>query len=94
MPVSSIDWVESADNYVQLHCGQRQHLLGETLASLESRLNPSKFARIHRRRLINLARVIAVHPMFNGTYEVELSGGLRLASGQQYKARILSILKN
>lgn len=94
VPVASIDWVESADNYVQLHCGQRQFLLGETLSSLESRLNPGKFARIHRGRMINLARVIAVHPMFNGTYEVELSGGLRLASGRQYKTRILSILKN
>ena len=94
VPVASIDWIESADNYVQLHCGHRQHLLGETLSSLEGRLNPSRFARIHRRRIVNLARVIAVHPMFSGTYEVELSSGARLASGRQYKAKILSMLKN
>jgi len=94
VPVSTIDWVESANNYVQLHCGTRVYSLGESLTSLEGRLNPARFMRIHRGRMINLTRVIAIHPMFNGTYEIELAGGLRLGSGRQYKEQIQTILKN
>lgn len=34
VPVESIDWIESANNYVILHCGTRQHLMTETLTTL------------------------------------------------------------
>ena len=92
--VESIDWIESADNYVQLHCGPRKHLLAETLSSLDRRLNPTLFLRIHRGRIVNLSRILAVHPLLSGTYELELRGGTRLTSGRQYKAAIQAVLQN
>jgi two-component system, LytTR family, response regulator len=88
----SIDWIESANNYVQLHCGAKQYLLGETLTSLESRLDPAKFVRIHRGRIINTKQIVAVHPLLSGTYEVELVGGLRLTSGRQYKQNVQNLI--
>jgi two-component system, LytTR family, response regulator len=94
VPVETIDWIESANNYAQLHCKGREYLLGETLTSLESRLDPDRFVRIHRRRLANISRVVAVHPMFGGTYELELQGGFRLATGRQYKDAIQALIKN
>jgi len=94
VPVDSIDWIESANNYVQMHCGPRQHLLAESLSSLESRLNPARFLRIHRGRIVNLSRILAVHPLLSGTYELELRGGTRLCTGRQYKAAVQAILRN
>lgn len=94
VPVDSIDWIESANNYVQLHCAARDHLLSETLTSLEKRLDPSKFLRIHRCRIVNLTRIIAVHPMLSGTYEMELRGGKRLGTGRQYKDVVQLLIKN
>jgi two-component system LytT family response regulator len=94
VPVLSIDWVESANNYVQLHCGPKQYLLGETLTNLEHRLNPGKFIRIHRCRMVNLSRILAIHPMFGGVYEIELNGGVRLPTGRQYKEQIRALLKS
>lgn len=88
VPTDAIDWIESANNYVCLHCGPKNYLLGETLTSLEARLNPAKFARIHRRRIVNLARVLAVHPLFGGVYEMELRNGTRLGTGRQFKSAI------
>jgi two-component system LytT family response regulator len=90
----AIDWIESANNYVQLHCGPRQYTLGETLTSLENRLDPQKFVRIHRGRIVNLARLTAVHAMLGGTYEIELRSGERLSSGRQYKDAIQAIIKS
>jgi len=37
--IESIDWIESANNFVELHCGPKHYLLGETLTGLEGRLD-------------------------------------------------------
>ena len=73
--LDSVDWIDSANNYVELHCGPRTHLLGEALSSLEKRLNPDKFLRVHRCHLVNISRIVAVYPVVNGTYEIELRSG-------------------
>jgi two-component system LytT family response regulator len=85
VPVESIDWIEAANNYVLLHCGSKQHLLGETMTSLEGRLDPAKFARIHRGRMVNVRKIVALHPLFSGTYALELKSGVRITTGRQYK---------
>jgi two-component system LytT family response regulator len=85
IPVASIEWIESANNYVQLHCGAKSYLLSESLTHLESRLDPVRFIRIHRGRIINVARVLGVRTMLSSTYEVELRSGTRLTTGRQYK---------
>ena len=92
--VESIDWIESANNYVQLHCGSRHHLLSESLTNLEGRLNPARFLRIHRGRIVNLSRIEAIHPLMGGTYELELRSGTRLTTGRQYKNQIQTLLRS
>lgn len=94
VPMDRIDWIESANNYVQLHCGPRQYTLGETLTSLEHRLDPAKFLRIHRGRIINIGHIAAVHAMLGGTYQIELQNGARISTGRQYKHAIQAVIKN
>jgi two-component system LytT family response regulator len=94
VPVDSIDWIESANNYVQLHCATRQHLVSETLTSIEKRLDPRKFRRVHRCRIVNLSRVVAVHPMMSGAYEMELRGGTRLTTGRQYRDAVQELIRH
>jgi two-component system, LytTR family, response regulator len=93
VPVESIEWIESADNYVQLHCGAKTHLLGETLTGIQERLDPRKFRRIHRCRIVNVSRISAIHPIVNGTYSIELNNGVRIASGRQYRDAVQTLLK-
>jgi two-component system LytT family response regulator len=93
VPVESIDWIESANNYVQLHCGTRHHLLSESMTNLEGRLNPARFLRVHRGRIVNISRIEAIHPLMGGTYELELRSGTRLSTGRQYKNQIQSLLR-
>jgi two-component system, LytTR family, response regulator len=57
IPVSEIDWIEAEDKYVRLHCGAKSYLERGTLSSLAERLDPSRFARVHRRAMINLERI-------------------------------------
>jgi two-component system LytT family response regulator len=55
--VDAIDWIESADNYVELHAGSERHLVRTTLTELASRLDPATFVRVHRTAIVNLRRV-------------------------------------
>jgi two-component system, LytTR family, response regulator len=93
VPVDTIDWIEADDNYVRLHCGRSRHVLGETLTSLERRLDPKRFLRIHRSRMVNRSRVVAVHVLLGGTYELELRDGTRLASGRNYRDAVQRLIR-
>jgi two-component system LytT family response regulator len=94
VPVDSIDWIEAADNYVRLHCGRARHVLGETLTSLERRLDRRRFLRIHRSRMVNRSRVVAVHVLLGGTYELELRDGTRVSSGRNYRDTVQKLLRS
>jgi two-component system LytT family response regulator len=86
--VRDLDWIEAADNYVELHVGTQVHLLRETLSSVERRLSPAAFARIRRDAIVNLERVRAVRPAEDGDFEIVLRDGRTLALGRTYRARV------
>lgn len=90
--VEEIDWVEAADNYVRIHSGRESHLIRETLQSLESRLNPEKFLRIHRSTLVNLDRIRELRPIFHGDYLVKLNDGTELTLSRNYREKLLEPL--
>ena len=78
VPTRDVDWVEGADYYVKLHVRNTVHMLRETLASLEQRLDPRKFLRIHRSAIVNLTRVRAVEAAARGEGVAVLVDGSRL----------------
>jgi len=87
-----IDWVEAADNYVRLHVGPESHLLRETMGSLETRLDPTKFMRIHRSTVVNIDRLKELQPWFHGDYIVTLQDGTRLNLSRTYRDRVIDLL--
>jgi len=93
VPVEKVDWVESANNYVLLHCGCKTHLLSETLSGLEKKLDPAKFSRVHRGRIVNISRIVTVHTMMNGIYELELTTGARLSTGRQFLDAVQRLIR-
>jgi len=86
--VAEIDWIEAADNYAALHVAGEEHLLRETMNSLEQQLDPAKFLRIHRSRIINIQRLKELRPLLGGEYEIRLQDGTRLESGRRYRGRL------
>jgi len=86
--VDELDWVEAADNYVNLHIGKDAHLMRETMSSLESRLPPAKFMRISRSTIVNLERVQELQPMFHGEYVVVLKTGAKLTLSRTYRDKL------
>ncbi len=82
---ADVEWIEAADNYVRVHAGGQRHLLRETIRALEGRLDPARFARIHRSAIVNLARIRELQPTFNGEYAVLLDTGARLTLSRSYR---------
>lgn len=90
--VEEIDWVEAADNYVRIHAGRESHLIRDTLQSLESRLDPEKFLRIHRSTLVNFDRIRELQPIFHGDYLVKMNDGTELTLSRSYREKLLEPL--
>lgn len=78
VPVERVSWFEARGDYVAAHAGSTRHLLQVSLSHLERRLDPARFVRIHRSRIVNLDRVAAFRPEGRGLV-AELEDGTRLA---------------
>ncbi len=86
--IEDIDWIEAADNYVDLHVGKQSHLLREKMSVLETRLAPDKFVRISRSTIVNVERLKELQPLYHGTYAVILQDGTRLTLSRNYRDKL------
>ncbi|HSH15009.1 MAG TPA: LytTR family DNA-binding domain-containing protein [Verrucomicrobiae bacterium] len=82
---TEIDWVEAADNYVKLHLGKVEHLMRETLSSIEQRLGGAGFVRISRSVIVHPRTVRELQPLFHGDQAVILKDGTRLTLSRTHR---------
>jgi two-component system, LytTR family, response regulator len=92
--VEDVEWMEAAENYVELHVGGVQYLLHVTMNSLEKSLDPEIFLRIHRSIIVNLRRIKHVQSAAHGEYLITLRDGARLQSGRTYSERVRALIAN
>lgn len=83
---ADIDWVRADGNYVHIHAAGASYLHRETLTALLASLDPARFLRIHRGIAVNVDRIAEVHPLFQGSAEVVLRDGTRLALSRRFRA--------
>jgi two-component system LytT family response regulator len=92
--VADIDWIEAAENYVQLHTSHGNHLLHVAMSTLEKSLDPGIFLRIHRSVIVNVTRIRELQPVMHGEYAITLASGARLQSGRNYSDRLKALAAN
>lgn len=90
--LADLDWIEAADNYVNLHVGKTSHLLRETMTSIEKRLDSNRFMRISRSAIVNVDRIKEMQPMFHGDYAVILRDGTRLSLSRGHRDKLQKLL--
>jgi two-component system LytT family response regulator len=88
LPVSEICWIGAEENYVRICTQNETHLLRETMAHLEEKLDPSTFLRVHRSSIVNLQYVKEVRPEVDGEYGVLLNNGQKISMSRSYRSRI------
>jgi hypothetical protein len=89
LPTDTIDWVESAANYLRIHAGGRSYFIRMKISHLEQLLDASVFARVHRTRIVNMSRVVALAPVSTGTYVLTLRDGTELPMSRMHSSVVL-----
>jgi two-component system LytT family response regulator len=90
MQIADVDWFETDGNYVRLHVGKSSYLIRSTATRLQEELDPDRFARIHRRYLVNLDRVVGIEPWFGGDAVVLMRDGTKLRLSRNFKEAFLA----
>ena len=88
-----VDWIDSASNYVRLHVGGKANFVRETMKSVEARLDPERFVRVHRSLIINIDRVLSIEPTSHGEYLVTMRDGARLTTSRTHSDRLRALLR-
>ena len=89
-----IEWIAAAGDYSELHGGGRCNLLRETMNSLEQKLNPRQFLRIHRSRIVRVECIRELRPIDNREYLVKLSDGSEHRCSRSYSDRLAKWLSS
>lgn len=78
VPVSQVEYITASGPYAELHVGDKRYVLRERMQTLEDRLDPAIFFRIHRSAIVRLELIESLLRNPGGDYGVQLKGGIRL----------------
>lgn len=94
LPVATRDviWMRSDGNYVDLFTAAGSYTIRDTLAQVESRLDPARFARIHRRMIVAIDHIRELQPWFAGDQVLILKDGSKLRVSRTYRAALIERL--
>jgi two-component system LytT family response regulator len=92
LDADEIDWIEADDYYAAVHARHGRHLIRESLASLEQRLDSSRFLRAHRSAIVNVDRVRELTSDQGETLLV-LSDGVRVPVSRRRRAQVTRALR-
>ncbi|HVP41937.1 MAG TPA: LytTR family DNA-binding domain-containing protein [Terriglobales bacterium] len=90
---SEIDWIQAEGNYVRIRAGDAEHLLRGTMRSLEARLDPKEFVRIHRSTIVRIDRIKELQPWPTGEYVVRLHSGKEMTLSRGYRDSLRVLLQ-
>ena len=91
--MSAVDWIETQGNYLALHVGAQAHLVRETAARFEARLDPERFMRIHRRAIAAVDRIRELRPLPGGDALARLDSGVEVRVSRSYRERLQARLR-
>ena len=83
-----IDWIEAEGNYLRLHVGKDSYLQRGTMNSVQERLDPKRFVRIHRSTIVNVEKVKELRPWPTGEYVVLMHNGKELTLSRGFKEQL------
>jgi len=85
VPARDIEWLEAAENYVNLHVRGRVYPLRSTMAAIQDRLDPQQFVRIHRCYIVNLDCLQEIEPLESGDARLKMRDGVLVPCSRRYR---------
>jgi two-component system, LytTR family, response regulator len=91
--MSEVRWIEAEKDYVRLHLVKGNHLVRETMQGMQSRLDATKFVRIHRSAIVNIDEICEIAPLLAGDYRVVLRDHTQLTLSRRFRSDLDRILQ-
>lgn len=92
IPVSDIQCIEAADDYVKIHCAAGVFLKKRTMARFAEQLEGPHFLRVHRSWLIAVSALQRISVRDRDGYEATLINGLTIPVSRQGYAKLKNVL--
>ena len=93
LDVDEVDWIQAEDYYAAIHARGRRHLIRESLASLEQRLDPNRFIRVHRSAIVPLDRVREMRSVSTGESVLVLRDGTRVPVSRRRREQVAELIR-
>jgi len=94
VPIRELVRLEADGNNAVVHARRGRFVLRATLESLEARLDPGQFVRVHRTHVVNIDEIAEINPWFRGDYQLKLRDGTELPWSRRYAVKRPDLLKN
>lgn len=93
IPVDRLLCAEAQDDYIALHTAEKAYLKKQTIASLESSLDPQRFVRVHRGWIVNLSAIARLEPLTRDSCVAVLQNGRQIPVSKSGHARLMQLLE-
>ena len=93
LDVEEIDWIQADDYYAAVHARGRRHLIRESLASLEQRLDANRFVRVHRSAIVRLEQVREMRSTAGGESALVLRDGTRVPVSRRRREQVAELIR-
>ncbi|MFZ6647846.1 LytTR family DNA-binding domain-containing protein [Undibacterium sp. TJN25] len=85
LPAAEVEWLQAWGNYVNLRVRAHDYPLRSTMAAIESRLDASRFVRVHRSYIVNLDYVQEIVPLDSGDARATMRDGSQVPISRRYR---------
>jgi len=92
IPVEDIIYFEAEEDYVRIHTGEQTYLKLDSMANLETKLDPRNFCRLHRSFLLNIDYLVKIEPYSKDSRIAKLKNGKTLPISRSGYNRLMELL--
>ena len=92
IPVEHIDYVEAEDDYIQIHAQGKCWMKTQSLSDFEGQLDDTKFVRVHRSYLVNVACVQSMGRLTKDVQSVIMRDGTEIPVSRAGMERLKAVI--
>ena len=92
IPADKLDYIEAQDDYIAFHSENKNYLKQQTISTIESQLDPMRFARIHRSYIVNMERIMRIEPFTKDSRIAILKDGAQIPVSRSGLVKLKTLL--
>ena len=92
LPIGRVDFIEAQDDYLSFAAAGKRFRKQQTLAELETQVDPTRFVRVHRSYLLNVERLARLDLYAKDSWIAVLADGTKIPVSRSGHARLRELI--